>query len=90
MEIVSITPGVTYTTAVELPNKNRQWTNGTHKSSSGNSTNKKKNTMLIPGKLLSEIQKASQEATRANQRVLVLDGTGRRHWMRLADWEKAA
>ena len=85
MEVVSITPGVTYPTAVELPNKNHRFVNGSNKSSSGNSTSKNKNRLVLPGKLLSELQKASQEQTKANQRVLVIDG-GKRRWVLLSDW----
>ena len=87
MEIVKLSGQPHYPDAHELPNKNRQWVNGRQKSSpSGNSHPKKKNRMIIPGKMSAELQKISQQQTAANRRVLVLDGTGKRHWVRLADW----
>lgn len=87
MEIIEVVPGVQFPNAVELPNKNIRWVNGRNKSSpGGNSHPKKKNRMLIPGKMSAELQKISQQQTEANRTILVLDGTGKRHWVRLADW----
>jgi hypothetical protein len=87
MEIIEIVPGVTYPTAVELPCKNVQWMNGRNKSSpGGNSHPKKKNRMIIPGKMNAELQKAAQRQTAANRKILILVG-GKRRWVRMADWE---
>lgn len=91
MEIVSITQGVTYPTAVELPSKKKRLVNGTHKSSSGNSgSGKHTHRITIPGKMHAELMIEAQRQTEANRKMLVLDGTGKRRWVRLADWEKKA
>jgi hypothetical protein len=87
MEIVSITPEVTFPTAVELPNKNIRWVNGRNKSSpSGNSAPRRQNRMIIPGKMHAEILKESQVRTKENARVLVISG-GKRRWMKISEWK---
>lgn len=86
MEIVELFGQPHYPDAHELPNKKRQWVNGRQKSSpSGNSAPKRKHRMLIPGKMSAELQKIDQEQTKANQRMLVIDG-GKRRWVRLSEW----
>lgn len=88
MEIIELFGQPHYPDAHELPNKNRRWVNGRNKSSpSGNSASKKKNRMIIPGKMHAEILKASQEQTAANKKILVIAG-GKRRWVLLKDWNE--
>lgn len=87
MEIIEIT-GSSYPNARELPNKNVRWVNGRNKSSpSGNSAPKKKNRMIIPGKMHAEILKESQARTAANKKMLVIAG-GKRRWVLMRDWNE--
>jgi hypothetical protein len=86
MKIVSTTPGVTYPSAVELPNRGLRLQNGTHKSASQNGSAGKRHRMLLPGKMSAELQKLAQDQTRANRMMLLIEG-GKRRWIRVADWE---
>lgn len=90
MEIIELGLQV-FPHAHELPNKNRRWVNGTNKSSSSNSGGGKHgDRMAIPGKMHAELQLAAQRQTEANRRMLVLNGTGKRRWVRIADWNHEA
>lgn len=90
MEVVHSTGGP-YPTAHELPNKKIEWTNGRNKSSpSGNSGNKKRKasrTQKGAGlQLIADVMKAARQQTEDNRMILVIDGTGKKRWRRLKDY----
>ena len=85
MKVIEVT-GSRYPTAVELPNKNRRWVNGTNKSAGGNSAPKKRNKIFIPTKMAAELQTEAQARTKAGARMLVID-RGKKRWVRLSDWK---
>ncbi len=87
MEIIELVPGAHFPGAVELPNKNVRWVNGTNKSSpGGNSVPKRKGRMVIPGKMHADILKQSQEQTRRHAKILVISG-GKRRWVLASEWK---
>lgn len=89
MKIIEITPGQSYTTARELPNKKRRWINGTQKSAGGNSGTMKP-ARIVPNAargVFADQQKRDRELTEQNQRILVLHN-GKRRWMTMKEFKE--
>lgn len=82
MEILEIY-STSFPDAHELPNRNWRPAAGRNKSASANGTRQKK-AMVVPPALAAH-RKASQEATAANKKMLVIGPTGKRRWVLLRD-----
>ena len=88
MEVVEITPGVSFESAVSLPNDRQRPVNKSvgRKGSTGNGTRKRAR-MTLPGKLAAELAKADQDITAANKRILVIDmAQGSRRFVKLSEY----
>lgn len=86
IETVSITPGVSFGTAQEIPcSTARPATKQVGSKSSGNGVKRQKNVITVPGKLLGELQRADREITAANKKVMILVN-GKRRFVREADY----
>jgi hypothetical protein len=89
MKVIEVTAGVSYETARELPNdKVRPTGKSVGRKGGGNSgSQKKKERIVLPGKLKAELQATDREITEAHKMVLWLV-TGKRKLIRASEYER--
>jgi hypothetical protein len=84
----TVAPGATFENAHELPNGTiRPGGKQVSNKSGGNGVKKKTPRAWMPAKMEAELKKADLEATMANRRILVIEGDGRRHFVKLAEYQ---
>ena len=95
MKVKEIVPGQSYRTAVEIPlgQKYREVSNGTHKSGGNNSGSLKRKAGRVQKgaglQYLADTLKLARQQTENNKMMLVVDGTGKKHWRRVNEWSAA-
>lgn len=84
MEVIEVTKNNTYPNARELPcSRERPSNKQVGRKSGGNAGTRTRRHGYLPPARPAD-QKASQEATAANKRVLHIDGNGKRHFIKAA------
>lgn len=83
---ITETASTSFPDAHELPNRNARPVNGHHKASSSNagSANKK----AVPA-APQAVRKRDQEITQENKMIMVIGPTGKRRFVRLADYQQS-
>ena len=88
MEVVKITPGITFGSARELPNSTvRPQAKHLSMKSSGNGVKKPNNKINIPGKLRMELQQIDREITESSKMILCLVN-GKRKFIRASEYNQ--